>query len=302
MYEIALSVNACVRGKTRADVAWLVSSSNSIVPMSFDAIALTPGGGKIGSLVNSAFDGPLIEFANRKLPTGRILNRVITDFESTIADLPTGTNLKFAILPSDLVEPAVWQAFLDRESVAIVCHIKGDEIVSTEYFNSVTILAADPKIAEYFNQNESMVVELEDQIVTIYHPVTKLVIAGQGPIAEAIEKFATALGWTVAINSQPSMFAGLTAGLSPMDCAIVMGHDVDNSSQCLSYALESSAGYIGALGSLKMQENRADWLAYRDITDLSRVHGPAGFSIGASTPEEIAISVLAEAISILKGV
>ena len=60
MYEIALSVSACVRGHTRADIAWLISSTNSIVPMSFDAIAMTPGGGKIGSLVNSAFDGPLI--------------------------------------------------------------------------------------------------------------------------------------------------------------------------------------------------------------------------------------------------
>jgi xanthine/CO dehydrogenase XdhC/CoxF family maturation factor len=51
-----------------------------------------------------------------------------------------------------------------------------------------------------------------------------------------------------------------------------------------------------------MQEDRADWLAYRDVTDLSRVHGPAGFDIGAKTPEEIAISVLAEVISVLKGV
>ena len=302
MYEIALSVNACVKNKTRADIAWLVSSSNSVVPMSFDAIALTPGGGKIGTLIDSAFDGPLIEHATRKLATGRILTRVVTDFESILTGLPTGTSLKFAVLPSDLVEPAVWQSFLDRESVAIVCHIKGDEIVSTDYFNSVTILAADPTIAEYFNKKESMIVELENQIVTIYHPVTKLVIAGQGPIAEAIEKMAGLLGWNVAINSKPSMFAGLTAGLSPMDCAIVMGHDVDTSSQCLSYALDSAAGYIGALGSLKMQENRADWLAYRDITDLSRIHGPAGFSIGATTPDEIAISMLAEAISVLKGV
>jgi xanthine dehydrogenase accessory factor len=138
--------------------------------------------------------------------------------------------------------------------------------------------------------------------VTIYHPITKLVIAGSGPIADALAKAAQGIGWNVSVDPRPSIFVGLTATLSPMDCAVIMGHDVESSSNCLKYALESKAGYIGALGSKKMQENREDWLNYRDITDISRVHGPAGFDIGATTPDEIAISILAEAIAVLKGV
>jgi len=62
-------------------------------------------------------------------------------------------------------------------------------------------------------------------------------------------------------------------------------------------ALDSDVGYIGALGARRMQENRADWLAYRGVTDLSRIHGPAGLDIGAETPAEIAVSILAEAIA-----
>jgi xanthine dehydrogenase accessory factor len=68
----------------------------------------------------------------------------------------------------------------------------------------------------------------------------------------------------------------------------------------LAAALESDAGYIGALGSQKMQQNRADWLAYRGITEISRVHGPAGVDIGATSPAEIAISILAQAIEAVK--
>jgi len=302
MYEIALSVNACVGSNTRADVAWLISSTESIIPMSFDAIAITPGGGKIGSLVNSAFDGPLIEQATRKLPTGRIITRVVTDFEAIMSNVPAGTTLKFAVLPSSAIESGIWQSFLDRESIAIVCHLDGDEIVRSEYFTSVTIIAADPQIAEEFSKNKSMTLDLGDRIVTIYHPITKFVIAGTGAMAEALEKAARGLGWNVSVDPRPSMVAGLTATLSPMDCVVIMGHEVESSSNCLKYALESKAGYIGALGSKKMQESREDWLNYRDITDISRVHGPAGFDIGASTPDEIAISILAEAIAVLKGV
>lgn len=302
MFDIALTVNACVRSNTRADIAWLISSEPFFESAISDAIAITPGGGKIGNLLSSAFDGELIEVAKRKLPTGRIVKREVSAFDSTISSIPQGTKLKFALLPSGLIDADIWQAFLDRESIAIVCHLNGEEIVKADYYTSVSIVAAEPDVIENFNQNKSMTVDLGDRILTIYHPVTKLVIAGNSDIAQALALAATNLGWSVSVDARPSMFAGLAAGLSSMDCAVIMGHDVESSSKCLSYALESAAGYIGALGSLKMQESREDWLAYRDITDLSRVHGPAGFNIGAKTPQEIAISVLAEAISVLKGV
>jgi xanthine dehydrogenase accessory factor len=68
----------------------------------------------------------------------------------------------------------------------------------------------------------------------------------------------------------------------------------------LGAALEGDAGYIGALGSMQKQQDRADWLAYQEVTDLSRVFGPAGIDISASSPAEIAVSVIAQAISILK--
>jgi xanthine dehydrogenase accessory factor len=79
---------------------------------------------------------------------------------------------------------------------------------------------------------------------------------------------------------------------------VVAAHDLELAGPALLAALESEAGYIGSVGSRRMQENRADWLAYRGVSDLSRVHGPAGLDIGAETPGEIAVSVLAEAISL----
>ncbi|MSY94183.1 MAG: hypothetical protein F2708_05065, partial [Actinobacteria bacterium] len=148
MFDIALSVNACARSNTRADVAWLISSEPVFESAVSDAIAITPGGGKIGNLLSSAFDGELIEMAKRKLPSGRIIKREVSAFESTISSIPQGTELKFALLPTGLIDPDIWQAFLDRESIAIVCHVKGDEILSADYYTSVSIVAAEPDVVE----------------------------------------------------------------------------------------------------------------------------------------------------------
>jgi xanthine dehydrogenase accessory factor len=236
-----------------------------------------------------------------KLSTGRVLDIQVGPLESALTNITLGTPLKFIVMPASELENDLWPAWLQRESIAIVAHVQDKEIVKSEVFTSATILAAEPEIIELFNKNKSMVSDLGDRIITIYHPVTRLAIAGSGPIADAIESGAKALGWQTVVDPRSENFAGIAATLSEIDAIVVMGHDVESSSRCLASALESKAGYIGALGSMKMQQSRADWLAYRDITDISRVHGPAGVNIGAQSPAEIAVSVLAQVIAVLKG-
>jgi xanthine dehydrogenase accessory factor len=278
----------------------MVSTNPSAQSNQSEALALTPGGGKIGSLLCGTFDSHFTEIVSRKLTTGRLITLDVSDFESVNAGLPANMKAKFLVVPAVQFSPELWPALLQREAIALVCHLEGDEVREISFYNGQTIASADSAVVEIFNKGVSTAIELGSLIVSTYWPVTKLVIAGSGPIAEAISKAAQALNWQVAIETNYEMVAGLMAGLSKMDCAIIMGHDVESSSRCLASALESNAGYIGALGSMRMQENRADWLAYRDIIDLSRVHGPAGFDIGAKAPAEIAISVLAEAIAVLK--
>jgi xanthine dehydrogenase accessory factor len=141
----------------------------------------------------------------------------------------------------------------------------------------------------------------EDRVVSVFKAVPELVVVGGGPIAEALAGMATALGWNVRVLADSASAAGVIAALSKADKVVVAAHDLELAGAALLAALESDAGYIGSVGSRRMQENRADWLAYRGVTDLSRVHGPAGLGIGAETPGEIAVSVLAEAISVGAG-
>lgn len=295
MYDIALSVNACVRSKTRAEIAWLVSPNLGV-----HALALTPGGGRIGKIFEGAFDGVMSDYSNRKLPSGRLLEVPVNEFESTISGIPVGTKAQFLIVPADNFDPDTWPAMIDRVPIAIVAHLTADEVTRVEVFDESSISTADPQTAELFATGATDFQVHPDRVISVLFPVTRLVVAGQGPNAEAIAALGKTLGWNVSLVMRNDLAIGLLASLSPLDAAVIMGHEVEISSRNLGAALEGDAGYIGALGSLQKQQDRADWLAYQDVTDLSRVFGPAGIDISAASPAEIAISVLAQAIAELK--
>lgn len=278
MYDIALSVAACVRSGTRADVAWMLAPT-----VSDDALAFTPGGGRIGSLAGGAFDGALADVAARQFATGRLVRHAVNPVESAVSGLAEGAEAVFLVVPADQLPVGAWQRMLDHEPVRLVVRMAGTEVASVEMADAVP---AQPGVTQ------------EDDVITSdFAPIPRLVVAGQGPIAQALAAQGSLLGWKVALESRPDLVQGLTASLSWLDAVVVLGHEVEPSSRCLMAALESDAGYVGAVGSQRMQEQRAEWLAYRDVTDLSRVHGPAGLGIGAGTPAEIAVAVVAEIIA-----
>jgi xanthine dehydrogenase accessory factor len=289
MYDIALSVSAIARSGTRADVAWMVAPTASD-----ETLAFTPGGGRLGSLANGAFDGLLADIAARKLSAGRHVRHSVTELESLMSGLPVGSAVEFLIVPAAEFPPEMWSDLLKREAVAITVMISEGDVTGVRV---ATAANAQSLELELLAAAQPVIARSEGSITTVLAPVPRLVVAGAGPIAEALATQAGLLGWKVSVESRPDIVAGMSATLSWLDAIVVMGHEIEPSSRCLMAALESDAGYIGALGSRAMQEARGDWLAYREVTDLSRVHGPAGLSIGARNPAEIAVSIVAEIVA-----
>jgi xanthine dehydrogenase accessory factor len=79
----------------------------------------------------------------------------------------------------------------------------------------------------------------------------------------------------------------------------MLTHDPKLDDPALKIALPSPAFYVGALGSKTTQAKRRQRLLEDGLTDehLSRLHGPIGLKIGAGTPEEIALSIMAEIVA-----
>jgi xanthine dehydrogenase accessory factor len=173
--------------------------------------------------------------------------------------------------------------------------------VDTSLFTADTVAGAGEDVARLFDRGASDVEVAENRVVTVLWPVPKLVVVGAGAIAEALARAAALLGWQTQTINDVDTATGVIAGLTVLDKLVVISHDHEFAGRALAAALSSDVGYIGALGSRRTQQSRADWLAYRGITDLERIHGPAGLDIGANTPAEIAVSILAEAMAVKSG-
>lgn len=297
MYGIAFSVTGCLRAGTKVDVAWVVESRGFGTRGAGEAVAITPGGGRVGSLLSGCLDGQLSDLVAAGV-SRRLVEMQVGELDALAAGLPSGGEARCLLMPAADLPSGLWERLGNREPVALVARLDGDQVLETSMFTAGTIDEADEQVADLFGRRESSTTVADQLVTTVLWPVPTMVIVGAGAVPEALGAAAGLLGWQIQTITDVSAATGVIATLSELDKVVVASHDIELAGPALEAALSGDAGYIGALGSRRMQGDRADWLAYRDITDLSRIHGPAGLDIGASSPPEIAVSILAEALAV----
>lgn len=279
------------------DVAWVVESHGFATRSVAEAVAITPGGGRLGSLLSGSLDGQLTDLVAAGV-TGRLVEIQVGELDALAAGLSGGGDARCLLMPAADLPTGLWERLRNREPVALVAHLDGDAVLDTSMFTPETIGDADEQVAQLFGRGVNSTTVADNAITTVLWPIPTLVIIGAGPIAEALDAAAGLLGWQTQTITDVSGATGVIATLTALDKVVVASHDDELAGPALAAALSGDVGYIGAVGSRRTQLARADWLAYRDITDLSRIHGPAGLNIGASTPPEIAVSILAEALAV----
>ena len=128
----------------------------------------------------------------------------------------------------------------------------------------------------------------------------RLLVVGGGDVARALTGFADVLGWTCTVTEE---LEAARRAIPTQDLVVVLSHHDHVDGPAIAAALEAKPAYLGAMGSRRTQARRREWLLANGVTEeaLGRVHGPAGLDIGADAPAEIAVSILAEAIGVLRG-
>ena len=300
MYEIALTVEACLRAGTRVDVAWAVEAAGFSARDWGEALVITPGGGRVGAVLSGSLNEQLADLAAQGV-SGRLVRVHVSEVDALVSELSCGGDAQCLLVPATDLPAELWDRLRRRETVCLVTQLDGDTVVDTMLYTSADIADAGEAAAGLFARGQSATSVSDSAVVTVFSPVAKLLVVGAGAIADALSAMAELLGWRPQVVTEVGAATGVVAGLAVMDKVVVLSHDDELAGPALAAALDGPVGYIGALGSRRTQQARADWLAYRGVTDLSRVHGPAGLDIGAGTPGEIAVSIVAEALAVAAG-
>jgi xanthine dehydrogenase accessory factor len=162
----------------------------------------------------------------------------------------------------------------------------------------------------------------DKEMRTTYGPRWRMVIIGAGQLSQYTADFAIASDFEVIVIDPREEYAEglnrsdvifiqgmpddvlLEIGVDPHTAVVALTHDPKLDDMTLMEALKSSAFYVGALGSKKNTQKRKERLLEFDLSpeEVERLHGPVGLYIGALTPPEIAVSILAEVIAVKYGV
>ena len=149
---------------------------------------------------------------------------------------------------------------------------------------------------------------------TVYGPRWRLVVVGAGQLSQYVCQFALAADYQVVVIDPREEFieglemAGvdfqrgipddviLDIGIDNHTAILALTHDPKLDDMALLEALRSSSFYVGALGSRTNTAKRRERLAMFDLSpeEIARLYGPVGLFIGADTPPEMALSILAE--------
>ncbi len=276
------------------------------------------GDGRIaGSVSGGCVEGAVVAEAIDALADGRsrVLSFGVSDDDAFAVGLACGGTIRVLVepvggaLPEDVLAELV-AARAARRPVAVVSPLSG----------GVARIAAAGAFAARFRADRSGVEPDGDTFIAIHNPPLRMAIVGAGHIAQALAPMARLAGWDVTLVdpresfASPARFPGFPLvhdwpdaalaahGLDERVAVVTLTHDAKLDDPAIETALREGVLYLGCLGSPRTHAKRVDRLRAAGFgdADIARIHAPVGLDIGAKSPGEIAVSILAEVVDVLR--
>lgn len=270
-------------------------------------LAVRDDGGVSGSVSGGCVEDDLIariragEYAELQRPS--MVAYGVTKEEATRFGLPCGGTLRLVQEP---VQDVAWIEEVLRQTAA-------HQLVA----RTLTLSSGQVTLRQAV-RGESLQFD-GSRLTTFFGPRWRLLLIGAGQLSQCVAQMAQALdyevlvcepreeykaGWSLpGVTHLSGMPDDVVLDIQPdaHTAIIALTHDPKLDDMALMEALNSSAFYVGALGSRRNQQARKQRLAEHfglAPQALSRLHGPVGLRLGAQTPAEIAVSIVAELVQV----
>lgn len=269
-----------------------------------------------GSVSGGCVEGAVVVEALEALDDGqpRLLEFGVSDGDAFAVGLACGGTIRVLVepvgpaLPEEMLAELV-RARSERRPVAYVVEtMTGTRRLEAEGFES------------RFRMDRSGFEEDGQTFVAIHNPPLRLIVVGAVHIAQHLVPMARTIGYDPVVVdprasfASPERFPGTqllhdwpdeaveALGLDTRSALCLLTHDPKIDDPALEAGLRSGAFYIGALGSKRTHGKRLERMQDAGFSeaDCARIHGPIGLDIGAASPAEIAVAVLAEMTRVLR--
>lgn len=265
-----------------------------------------------GSVSGGCVEGAVITEALEMLDgdgAARLLEFGVSDDEAFAVGLACGGRIRVLVdvvgqsLPEDLLADLV-AARAARRPVALVSDLEsGDRHLAG---------VADHEVR--FRADRSGVEEDGRTFVAIHNPPLRLIVVGAVHIAQALVSMAKTCGYDVFLIDPRPVFGSeerfpgqeisedwpdealAQIGLDTRTAVVTLTHDPKLDDPAIRAALDSEVFYLGCLGSTRTHAKRVDRLREAGFGEdlIARIHAPVGLDIGAKSPAEIAVSIIAQ--------
>jgi xanthine dehydrogenase accessory factor len=135
-------------------------------------------------------------------------------------------------------------------------------------------------------------------LIDIWVPIPSLLVVGSGAIGDALVAQAALLGWAARSETEVDPVRAAVGAFTDADVLVLLDHD-PAFDVVLVDGLRRGRGFLGALGSRHTQATRRERLLAAGLTEaeLAALRGPVGLDLGARTPAETAVSIVAQVIA-----
>lgn len=336
MKDVIEEVEAWSARGAKVAIATVVGVRKSAPRPTGSKMAVSSAGDIAGAVSGGCVEGSVVEAADGILDGGppQLLRFGIADEEAWSVGLPCGGEIDV------FVEGAAHPGFAALARAdgrgALVTVVRGEALgakllvladgaTDGTLGDGVLDAAAVAAAEELMWEERSELRELDETafFVDVTAPSPRLICFGAVDFSVALCRVARAVGWRPFVVDPRGRFATLErfpdaeqvvaawpeaafaqlGGLDRATAVAVLTHDPKLDDAALLLALESDAGYIGAMGSRTANEARRERLLARGVTQeqLERIAAPIGLDLGALTVEETALSVMAEIVALRHG-